>query len=348
MRKAAAPAAPPDATALLSSLRGVAAQLIAAKQAGGETSQLASDGSALLMEMRRQEHAVLEAMEGPLQEVSAAKRKMETAEAELHGLRYHKRSCVRGLAECNEMLLELPVGLVSEAELKELAPELVTADSAHQLQLQRLAVECKERQKLCSTLAAAKTAKAESSEQAAARKVLYSSVATQLGTIISAAATLQATALWPEPHPHSGPCPLVPTLFSEGPRPPPGSLTHATSHPAPRRRLAQWPSSTPPPPTSQARLPPLPPTRANAHEDALAPLLPASLYTLWHGAAAYLEAWGGQRGGQGKAEGTLAVVGEAAAARRVQRTGLHSGDEGAPAAADAARDVFEAHPLQVA
>ena len=63
MRKAAAPAAPPDATALLSSLRGVAAQLIAAKQAGGETSQLASDGSALLMEMRRQEHAVLEAME---------------------------------------------------------------------------------------------------------------------------------------------------------------------------------------------------------------------------------------------------------------------------------------------
>ena len=220
MRKAAAPAAPPDATALLSSLRGVAAQLIAAKQAGGETSQLASDGSALLMEMRRQEHAVLEAMEGPLQEVSAAKRKMETAEAELHGLRYHKRSCVRGLAECNEMSLELPVGLVSEAELKQLAPELVTADSAHQLQLQRLAVECKERQKLCSTLAAAKTAKAESSEQAAARKVLYSSVATQLGTIISAAATLQAMALWPDPHPHSGPCPVVPTLFSEGPRPP--------------------------------------------------------------------------------------------------------------------------------
>ena len=220
MRKAAAPAAPPDATALLSSLRGVAAQLIAAKQAGGETSQLASDGSALLMEMRRQEHAVLEAMEGPLQEVSAAKRKMETAEAELHGLRYHKRSCVRGLAECNEMSLELPVGLVSEAELKQLAPELVTADSAHQLQLQRLAVECKERQKLCSTLAAAKTAKAESSEQAAARKVLYSSVATQLGTIISAAATLQATALWPDPHPHSGPCPVVPTLFSDGPRPP--------------------------------------------------------------------------------------------------------------------------------
>ena len=42
------------------------------------------------------------------------------------------------------------------------------------------------------------------------------------------------------------------------------------------------------------------------------------------------------------------MVGDAAAARRVQRTGLHSGDEGAPAAADAARDVFEAHPLQVA
>jgi hypothetical protein len=185
----------PPQDALLSSLRAVAAQLIAAKQAGGETSQLASDGSALLMEMRRQEHAVLEAMEGPLQEVSAAKRKMEAAEAELHGLRYHKKSCVRGLAECNEMSLDLPVGLVSEAELKQLAPELVTADSAHQLQLQRLAVECKERNKLCNTLAAAKTAKAESSEQAAARKVLYSSVATQLDSIISAAATLQATTL---------------------------------------------------------------------------------------------------------------------------------------------------------
>ena len=221
MRKAAAPAAPPDASALLSSLRGVAAQLIAAKQAGGETSQLASDGSALLMEMRRQEHAVLEAMEGPLQEVSAAKRKMETAEAELHGLRYHKRSCVRGLAECNEMSLELPVGLVSEAELKQLAPELVTADSAHQLQLQRLAVECKERQKLCSTLAAAKTAKAESSEQAAARKVLYSSVATQLGTIISAAATLQATALWPDPHASLWPVPCRPHPLFRRPLPPP-------------------------------------------------------------------------------------------------------------------------------
>ena len=127
----------PPQDALLSSLRAVAAQLIAAKQAGGETSQLASDGSALLMEMRRQEHAVLEAMEGPLQEVSAAKRKMEAAEAELHGLRYHKKSCVRGLAECNEMSLDLPVGLVSEAELKQLAPELVLgrgcpdASSAH-------------------------------------------------------------------------------------------------------------------------------------------------------------------------------------------------------------------------
>ena len=250
MPRGAAPAAPPDATALLSSLRGVAAQLIAAKQAGGETSQLASDGSALLMEMRRQEHAVLEAMEGPLQEVSAAKRKMETAEAELHGLRYHKRSCVRGLAECNEMSLELPVGLVSEAELKQLAPELVTADSAHQLQLQRLAVECKERQKLCSTLAAAKTAKAESSEQAAARKVLYSSVATQLGTIISAAATLQATALWPDPHPHSGPCPVVPTLFSEGPRPPLVALLMLP--PTPLLAAASPNGHLPPP------LPPLP------------------------------------------------------------------------------------------
>ena len=108
------------------------------------------------------------------------------------------------------------------------------------------------------------------------------------------------------------------------------------------------PNGHPLSPTSQARLPPLPPPRANAHEDALAPLLPAPLYTLWHGAAAYLEAWGGQRGGQSKAEGTLAVVGDAAAARRVQRTGLQSGDEGAPAAAEAARDVFEAHPLRVA
>ena len=45
------------------------------------------------------------------------------------------------------------------------------------------------------------------------------------------------------------------------------------------------------------------------------------------------------------------MVGDAAAARRVQRTGLQSGDEGAPAgaaAAEAARDVFEAHPLRVA
>jgi len=139
-------------------------------------------------------------------------------------------------------------------------------------------------------------------------------------------------------------CPLAPR-----PSHPPSPsliwpLTSGTTRPAPRGRLAQWPSS--PPPTSQARLPPLPPPRANAHEDALAPLLPAPLYTLWHGAAAYLEAWGGQRGGQSRAG--LAVVGDAAAARRVQRTGLQPGDEGAPAAAEASLDAFEAHPLRVA
>ena len=107
-------------------------------------------------------------------------------------MRYHKSQCVRGLAKCSEMSLELPGGLVSKLELKKLAPELAKADSAHQLQLQRLAVECKERNGLCKALAAAKVAKAESSELASASKALYSSVATQLDGIISAAATLQA------------------------------------------------------------------------------------------------------------------------------------------------------------
>lgn len=191
-------------------------------------------------------------------------------------MRYHKSQCVRGLAKCSEMSLELPGGLVSKLELKKLAPELAKADSAHQLQLQRLAVECKERNGLCKALAAAKVAKAESSELASASKALYSSVATQLDGIISAAATLQA------------------------------------------------------------KLPPLPPPSFSAHDDAVAPLLPAPLYTLWHGTAAYLKAWG--------VTGKLVIVGDEAAARQVQRiwSGVPPGEQGG-----APQSIFASHPLRV-
>jgi hypothetical protein len=257
----------------LSGLSHVAGELLKAKQEGWETAELAGRGSALLIEMRQHEQ---EFWAMPMQKALESKRKMEDTEEELHGMRYHKSQCVRGLAKCSEMSLELPGGLVSKLELKKLAPELAKADSAHQLQLQRLAVECKERNGLCKALAAAKVAKAESSELASASKALYSSVATQLDGIISAAATLQA------------------------------------------------------------KLPPLPPPSFSAHDDAVAPLLPAPLYTLWHGTAAYLKAWG--------VTGKLVIVGDEAAARQVQRiwSGVPPGEQGG-----APQSIFASHPLRV-
>ena len=279
----------------LSGLSHVAGELLKAKQEGWETAELAGRGSALLIEMRQHEQ---EFWAMPMQKALESKRKMEDTEEELHGMRYHKSQCVRGLAKCSEMSLELPGGLVSKLELKKLAPELAKADSAHQLQLQRLAVECKERNGLCKALAAAKVAKAESSELASASKALYSSVATQLDGIISAAATLQA-------------------LQSPAPLP-----SHAEIH-ASR-------------PQTQAKLPPLPPPSFSAHDDAVAPLLPAPLYTLWHGTAAYLKAWG--------VTGKLVIVGDEAAARQVQRiwSGVPPGEQGG-----APQSIFASHPLRV-
>tara|TARA_B110001452_G_scaffold264015_1_gene266328 strand:- start:521 stop:1660 length:1140 start_codon:yes stop_codon:yes gene_type:complete len=261
---------------LADSLRAIAAKLLAAKQSGAAApAGLAEEGSALLMEMHQKEQVVLDEVGTQAAETGAAKRKMEDSEAQLHGLRYHKQRCVRGLAECHEMTPQLPAGLVTEPELKLLAPELPPAESAHQLQLQRLAVEYKERNRLRDSLDAAKSLKAERSDQAAKRKSLNASVATQLDGIISAATTLQE------------------------------------------------------------RLPPLPTPSKNMRQDALAPLLPAPLYTLWHGAAAYLEAW--------RAAGKLVVAGDEAAAKLLQsEAAAAAGEPG-----EAAQSVFAAHPLRV-
>ena len=97
-----------DTVATLSdSLRRVSEQLMAAKQGRTACANLVTEGSALLMEMRRQEEHIWGQVAQPVMEAAAAKRSMEDAEAELHGLRYHKQQCVRGLAECNELAPQL-------------------------------------------------------------------------------------------------------------------------------------------------------------------------------------------------------------------------------------------------
>lgn len=260
-------------SALADSLRAIAAKLLEAKQSGASApAGLAEEGSALLMEMHQKEQVVLNEVGTQAAETGVAKRKMEDSEAQLHGLRYHKQRCVRGLAECHEVAPQLPAGLVTEPELKQLAPELPPAESAHQLQLQRLAVEYKERNRLRDSLGAAKSLKVERSDQATKRKALNASVATQLDGIISAATKLQDTGAF-------GPTPSK-----------------------------------------------------DIQQDALAPLLPAPLYTLWHGTAAYLEAW--------HAAGKLLVAGDEAAAKRQL-------SEAAAGADEAAQSVFAAHPLRV-
>lgn len=182
-------------------------QLMAAKEAGGDTSGVASRGAALLLALRAAQTEALLAAAQPAAGAAAAKRRVEATEEEMLGLQYQRSRAAHGIAEARRAAgtLRLPEGLVTaeEAAAAAAATGAPPALDSHQVMLQRLVVEHHERIRLEAEREAVRLDTRHRASTAAAQRALASATRAQLDGFLFAAHAL-STELPPLPPPAAG------------------------------------------------------------------------------------------------------------------------------------------------
>jgi hypothetical protein len=182
------------ASAAASAFRSHLTELMAAKEAGGDTSGVASCGAALLLALRAAQTEALLAAAEPAAGASAAKRRVEASEEEMLGLQYQRSRAACGIAEARLAAgtLRLPDGLVTaeEAAAAAAAGGATVARDSHQVMLQRLVVEHDERIRLGAEREAVQLDKSRRASAAASHRALASASRAQLDGFLFAAQAL--------------------------------------------------------------------------------------------------------------------------------------------------------------
>ena len=157
----------PTANELTGGLRRILSDMMAAKLAGKDQNrdELAGEGAALLMEMRRLEGEICQGALPSIRQGALKQEGVDDADATLRALRYEKARVLRGIAECRRAI---PAEEVEEGALLDVA---AAAADDHRGKLARLAAECHERRNLCDTLGKEQARKRARDESTDSQKV---------------------------------------------------------------------------------------------------------------------------------------------------------------------------------
>ena len=169
---------------LTSNLRRVLADMMAAKRVGTDVNSegLTGEGATLLMEMRQLESKICQEALPAVSALGTKQEQVDEADATLKALRYEKARALRGIAECRRAVPAVGVEDLLDSE----------AADDHRAVLARLAAECHGRRSLCDSLGKEQARKRAREEGTASKKTLLRSVDSQLESVLTAAAAIQA------------------------------------------------------------------------------------------------------------------------------------------------------------